>query len=193
MRKISLFVFIAISLFFAEPQSSEAELGSCVRRGGVNCLAGPSPSGYLQCYDNSTTSVPYYQTGECNADVASGCVSPRIVGCVNPSQLQELKNNLARNVRACELIQNPSVQYYAGCFFPSLQRQIQICGNEIDTYQIGRQVYEQCLQNYYQTILNNVGTTYTIELRQKMNACIMKYGYTWDMAKTNAWGPICFA
>ncbi|GEM_PF-5839301 len=188
MKKLSVITFIAISLFLISYQNSEAVSGSCVGRGGINCLAGPSPAGYLRCYDNSTTSVLYYQTGECNSDAASGCISPRVVGCVNSSQLQELQNNLARNVRACELLQNPSVQYYAGCLFPSLQRQIQICGNEIDTYQIERQVYEQCLSNYYQTILNNVSTTYTAELQKQMNACIRKYGYTWDMANNKCVG-----
>ncbi len=91
-------------------------------------------------------------------------------------------------MRACELIQNPSVEYYAGCFFPSLQRQIQVCGNEIDTYQIERQAYERCLSNYYQIILRNVSTTYTTELQRKIGACIMKYGYTWDIANNKCIG-----
>ena len=154
--------FIA-ALFFAVAGllNAEAASGSCAGHGGVNCLAGPSPSGYLKCYDNSTTSVPYYQTGECNADMASGCVSPTSTGCM---------------------------EYYTGCLFPSLQRQIEVCGNEINIYQIERQAYQQCLSNYYQTIFRNVSATYTAELRQKINACIMNYGYTWDTGNNKCIG-----
>ncbi len=181
-RKLLVTAFIIVPAFFAGFGSVKAVAGVCAGHGGINCLAGPALYGYTQCNDNTTSSVLYSQTGECISDAASGCISPRAAGCTNSFQLSELQRDFDKNVRACELLLNPSVKYYAGCRFPSLQRQIEVCGQQIRDYQLDQQNYSSCIKNYYQFILDNVSTTLALQIKQQQSACALKSGYAWDEA-----------
>lgn len=179
MKRLFAIALIIAPVFFAGFLGAGAA-GVCAGHSGINCLAGPALYGYTQCNDNTTSSVLYSQTGECISDTASGCISPRSAGCTDSLQMSALQQELDKNVRACELLLNPSVQYYAGCRFPSIQRQIEICGQQIRDYQLDQQNYGSCIKNYYQFILNNVSTTLALQLKEEQKACALKSGYAWD-------------
>lgn len=182
MKKIIFITLIAAPLLLTGFHGSKAAFGACEGRGGVNCLAGPALFGYAQCYDNSTSSVLYSQAMECANDSSTGCVSPVIKGCISSSQVQDLQSRLDKYTKECELLYTPSVQYYTGCSFPSLQRQIQICNQEIQDYQADQQVYGSCIRNYYQVILENTSTTLSAQLKIQKQSCSLKQGYVWDNA-----------
>ncbi|HUX35537.1 MAG TPA: peptidoglycan-binding domain-containing protein [Candidatus Paceibacterota bacterium] len=184
MKKIAFIILIAASALLAGFHGSEAASGVCEGHGGVNCLAGPAFSGYAQCYDNSTSSVLYSSAGECSSDAATGCTSPVATGCTSSFQLQGLKSKLDKYTKECDLLNDMPVQYYTGCSFPSLQRQIQICEQQIQDYQISQQTYGSCIRNYYQTILQNTSTTLNDQLKIQKQACLLKQDYIWDDANS---------
>jgi len=193
MKKTAFITLIVVPILLAGFRNSEAAPAACAGHGGVNCLAGPALFGYTECYDNSTSSVLYSQAGECISDKASGCVSPVAAGCVNSYQLQELQGRFDKYTRECQLLNSPTIQYYTGCSFPSLQRQIQVCGQQIQDYQLDQQAYGSCIKNYYRTILENTSTTLSAQLRIQKQECSLKQGYAWDASSSLCIGPVSVA
>jgi hypothetical protein len=107
--------------------------------------------------------------------------------------LQELQNRFDKYTRECQWFNSPVIQYYAGCSFPSLQRQIQVCGQQIRDYHLEQETYSTCIKDYYQTILKNTSTTLGVQLRQQQQACLLKQGYNWDASNNLCIGPVSAA
>lgn len=183
--------FIFALFFIVNPQNSKAISNACLNHSGINCSAGPSPYGYARCNDNTTSPI-LYQLAECSSDEASGCVAPKLSGCISRPQLDDIRNALNRYTYECQASSHQLNNIYADCNNFSLQRQLQICQSELNEYEIQGQIYGNCVRDYYKNILNNTSSTYNIQKQKEEKACAAKSGYVWDSTNNKCVGTDLF-
>lgn len=157
-------VAIVIFIFFAllPLGMSHATSGACSHHGGVNCAAGASFDGKVQCNDGWTNSSVYFSDAdECKAT----CQYPSSSGCKTESDYGALQVKL-----------NAMGGYLGGS--ASQQGALNQCRAEITSYQASIQAHSDCVATHGNSRNYTMGSgVNSSSIQGDMNRyCAAKYG-----------------
>lgn len=129
MKKL-LKIIIVLACLINIPITVQATSGACSSHGGVNCSAGASVEGKVQCNDGWVNSSVFFsdaqecKISQCTEPVGSGCKTENDYG-VKQSEMMRSGGYLGGGVSQMSVLNQ--------------------CRNEITNYQRDLQVYDNCL------------------------------------------------
>ena len=145
MKKI--FVFVLFSFLFIPITNVFATSGACSYHGGVNCSAGASSTGKVQCNDGWTNSSVYFSdAAECH--VIYSCPTPISLQCNTESDYQNLLQEVTQERSRARALNASSGLLGSGRDNSSTvgQDRLDSCRQSINVYNNSVSLYNQCMQ-----------------------------------------------